>query len=87
MDPPCIEDDKGAVQLMSNDTRLNAEAHVDVNPASVEGNVCEDNSMAWETLDLNPTRELCQENSTNEDFGEESFGRERPVGLLSASLL
>ncbi|CAK8536161.1 unnamed protein product [Lathyrus sativus] len=87
VDPPCIEDDKGAVQLMSNNTRLNAEDHVDVNPASVEGNVCEDNSMAWETLDLNPTRELCQENSTNEDFGDESFGRERPVGLLSASLL
>lgn len=44
--------------------------------------------MAWEALSLNPTAtgELCQENSTNEDFDEESFGRERPVGLLSASL-
>ncbi|XP_004487052.1 uncharacterized protein [Cicer arietinum] len=87
VDPSCTEDDKGAVQLLPNDTRLNAEDHVVVNPVSVEGNVCEDNSMAWETLDLNPTRELCQENSTNEDFGDESFGRERPVGLLSASLL
>lgn len=86
VDPPCIEDDKG-IELLSNDTRLNAEDNVDVNPASEEGNVCEGNSMAWETLGLNPTRELCQENSTNEDFDDESFGRERPVGLLSASLL
>jgi nuclear factor related to kappa-B-binding protein len=87
VDPPCIEDDKEAVQLLSTDTRPNAEDHVVVNPVSEVGNSCEDNSMTWEALDLNPTRELCQENSTNEDFGDESFGRERPVGLLSASLL
>lgn len=87
VDPPCIEDDKEAVQLLSTDTRPNAEDHVVVNPVSEVGNSCEDNSMTWEGLDLNPTRELCQENSTNEDFGDESFGRERPVGLLSASLL
>ncbi|KAL2332078.1 hypothetical protein Fmac_019659 [Flemingia macrophylla] len=86
--PPCTEDDKG-IELLSTDTRLNADvhAHVDVNHASEEGNVCDGNSMAWEALDLNPSRELCQENSTNEDFDDESFGRERPVGLLSASLL
>ncbi|XP_020224852.1 uncharacterized protein LOC109806754 [Cajanus cajan] len=84
--PPCMEDDKG-VELLSTDTRLNADAHVDVNVASEEGNVCEGNSMAWEALDLNPSRELCQENSTNEDFDDESFGRERPVGLLSAASL
>ncbi|XP_057451499.1 uncharacterized protein LOC130743321 isoform X1 [Lotus japonicus] len=87
VDPPVIDDDKG-VEFLSSDTRPNAEDHVDVNPASEEGNVCEGNSMAWEALSLNPTAtgELCQENSTNEDFDEESFGRERPVGLLSASL-
>lgn len=84
--PPCMEDDKG-VELLSTDTRLNADAHVDVNVASEEGNVCEGNSMAWEALDLNPSRELCQENSTNEDFDDESFGRERPIGLLSAASL
>lgn len=88
VDPPGIEsidDDKG-MELLSNDTRLNAEDLVDVNHASEE-NVCEDNSMAWEALGLNPPRELCQENSTNEDFDDESFGRERPVGLQSTSLL
>ncbi|KAG4945303.1 hypothetical protein AAZX31_15G041900 [Glycine max] len=84
--PPCIDDDKG-MEPLPTDTRPNAEAHVDVNRASEEGNACDGNSMAWEALDLNPTRELCQENSTNEDLDDESFGRERPVGLLSASLL
>ncbi|CAJ1956048.1 unnamed protein product [Sphenostylis stenocarpa] len=84
--PPCTDDDKG-MELLSTDARLNVEAHVDVNRASEEGNVCDGNSMAWESLGLNHTRELCQENSTNEDFDDESFGRERPVGLLSASLL
>ncbi|KAK7402154.1 hypothetical protein VNO78_14194 [Psophocarpus tetragonolobus] len=84
--PPSIDDDKG-MELLSTDTRLNAEAHVDVNRTSEEGNACDGSSMAWEALGLNPTRELCQENSTNEDFDDESFGRERPVGLLSASLL
>lgn len=81
--PPCNDDDKG-MELLSTDARLNQEAHVDVNLASEEGN---GNSVAWESLGLNTTRELCQENSTNEDFDDESFGRERPVGLLSASLL
>ncbi|TKY48473.1 Nuclear factor related to kappa-B-binding protein [Spatholobus suberectus] len=87
VDPaPSIDDDKG-METLSTDTRVNAEAHVDVNRASEEGSVCIRNSMAWEALGLNPTRGLCQENSTNEDFDDESFGRERPVGLLSASLL
>nr|KYP58602.1 Nuclear factor connected with kappa-B-binding protein [Cajanus cajan] len=85
--PPCIVDDK-EMELLSTDIRLNADAHVDVNVASEEGNVCDGNSMAWEALDLNPTRsrELCHENSTNEDFDDESFGRERDVGLLSTNL-
>ncbi|XP_061352469.1 uncharacterized protein LOC133297364 [Gastrolobium bilobum] len=86
VDPPSIDDDKG-MELLSNDTRLNAEDHVDVNQTSEEGNACEGNSMAWEALGLNPARELCQENSTNEDFDDESFGRERPVGLPNASFL
>ncbi|XP_027343638.1 uncharacterized protein LOC113856147 [Abrus precatorius] len=85
-DPPCLDDDKG-MELLSIDTRLNVDDNVDVNRASEGGNVCDGNSMAWEALGLNPPRELCQENSTNEDFDDESFGRKRPVGLLSASLL
>ncbi|KAF7840335.1 Nuclear factor kappa-B-binding protein [Senna tora] len=78
VEPSGIEDDKGA-ELVSDDVRLNAEENVDVNQASEQGNTCQDNSMVWETLGLNHTREnkLCQENSKNEDFGDESFGGER----------
>lgn len=38
---------------------------------------------------LSPSHEnqmLCQENSTNQDFDDEAFGRDRQVGILSASL-
>lgn len=88
VEPSGNEDDKGA-ELVSDDVRLNVEDNVDVNPASEQGTACQGNSMAWETLGPNPMREnklLCQENSTNEDFDNE-FGRERSVGLSSASLL
>ncbi|CAL0324229.1 unnamed protein product [Lupinus luteus] len=64
-----------------------AEDLVDVNHPAEDANVCEGNSMAWEALGLNPPREICQENSTNEEFDDESFERERPSGLQSASLL
>ncbi|KAK2985566.1 hypothetical protein RJ640_024999 [Escallonia rubra] len=45
--------------------------------------------MTWQALGLNPVQEnglLCQENSTNEDFDDEAFGREPPSELLSTSL-
>ncbi|KAE9587936.1 putative nuclear factor related to kappa-B-binding protein [Lupinus albus] len=95
-DPPGVNEDKG-MEHLSNDTRLNnaedlvyinnAEDLVDVNHVSEDANVCEGNSMAWEALGLNPPPEICQENSTNEEFDDESFGRERPSGLQSASLV
>jgi nuclear factor related to kappa-B-binding protein len=46
--------------------------------------------MVWEALSLNPLEEnklICQEDSTNEDFDDETFERERPDGILSTSLL
>ncbi|XLS68107.1 hypothetical protein HN51_019130 [Arachis hypogaea] len=89
VDPPaCIDDDKGVELIPNVDTQLNAEDHVDVNHALEEGNTCEGNSMAWEdALDLNPPREVCQENSTNEDYDDEAFVRDRPVDIPSASIL
>ncbi|KAK7272106.1 hypothetical protein RJT34_28506 [Clitoria ternatea] len=86
VDRPCLDDRKG-MELLCTNTRPNTEDHIDVNRASEEGNACEGNSMAWEALDLNPAREICLENSTNEDFDDEPFGRERPVGLLSSSFV
>ncbi|XP_072996535.1 uncharacterized protein [Typha latifolia] len=46
------------------------------------------NCASWEDARLKPLREnkiLCQENSINEDFDDEAFNRERPIGLLSTS--
>ncbi|KAI4356105.1 hypothetical protein L6164_000152 [Bauhinia variegata] len=89
VEPSCIDDDKG-MELGPNDAMLNGEGNVDVNHSSEQDNVSQGNSMVWEAIGLNPGREnklLCQENSTNEEFDDESFERERPVGLLSASLL
>ncbi|KAL5581128.1 hypothetical protein UlMin_013570 [Ulmus minor] len=81
-------DDKGG-ELGSDDLRQNGDEDVDPNQGSEQGDMRQDHPMAWDTLDLNPMREnklLCQENSTNEDF-DESFGRERPVGMLSTSIV
>ncbi|KAJ7980927.1 Nuclear factor related to kappa-B-binding protein [Quillaja saponaria] len=88
VEPSCIDDDKG-MELVSDVVRLNVEDSFGANNGSAEGNGHQGNSMVWEALRLNPTREnklLCQENSRNEDFDDNSFGQEMSVGLLSASL-
>ncbi|XP_020583349.1 uncharacterized protein LOC110026662 isoform X2 [Phalaenopsis equestris] len=46
----------------------------------------QDNSMSWDVLGAE-NRMLCQENSTNEDFDDESFSRDRTAGFLGGSLL
>ncbi|XP_024159485.1 uncharacterized protein LOC112166812 isoform X2 [Rosa chinensis] len=88
-DPSFLDDDKG-MELEYDDVRQDADVDVDTNQGSEQDEMRQDNPLVWEGLDLNPMREsklLCQENSTNEDFDDETFGRERTVGLLSASLL
>lgn len=88
-EPACIDDDKRA-ELLYNDVRQNAEENVDSSHGSEQGITHEDQPMAWDSIGLNPAREnklLCQENSTNEDFDDEAFTRERPVEMLSAGLL
>ncbi|KAF5727415.1 Nfrkb putative isoform 1 [Tripterygium wilfordii] len=85
---PCIDDDKGVDAF--NDVRQIVEDNVDTGQGSQPGNLHQGQPIIWEGINLNPTREdklLCQENSTNEDFDDETFGRERPVELLSTSLL
>ncbi|XP_004294635.1 PREDICTED: uncharacterized protein LOC101312707 [Fragaria vesca subsp. vesca] len=87
-DPSFLDDDKG-MELEYDDVRQDADVDADPNQGSELDEMHQDNPI-WEGLDLNPMRErklLCQENSTNEDFDDEAFGRERTVGLLSASLL
>ena len=86
---PLSIDDKGA-ELVYDDVRQNVDDSIDPNQGSEQGDMHQGHPVVWDTLDLNPMQEnklLCQENSTNEDFDDETFGRERPVGLLSAALL
>lgn len=73
-------DEKG--ELLYNDLRPNREnVQSFVNPARCERDPS--NSISW---GVQENKMLCQENSTNQDFDDEAFSRERPVGLLSASL-
>ncbi|XVE79681.1 hypothetical protein DITRI_Ditri14bG0077500 [Diplodiscus trichospermus] len=87
VEPPSINDDK-QMETVCRD-RQNVEDNADTSHGSEQGNNQQGHPMTWEPLDLNPVQDSklrCQENSTNEDFDDETFGRERPVGLLSASL-
>lgn len=78
-------DEKG--ELVYNDLRPNREnVQSYVNAALCERG--QSNSINWGVIGGNPVQEtnmLCQENSTNQDFDDESFSRER-VRLLSATL-
>ncbi|KAJ6799267.1 uncharacterized protein M6B38_208380 [Iris pallida] len=72
-----------------NDLRSNMENYQPLIDPSA-GDRGQSNPMGWEVLGLNALQEnkmLCQENSTNKDFEDEAFNRERPVGILSANLL
>ncbi|XP_072985169.1 uncharacterized protein [Typha latifolia] len=76
-------------ELVYNDMRPEMENMKSLNDTA-QGNRSSDNSGSWEPLQLNSLQEnkmLCQENSTNEDFDDGSFSRERQLGLLSTSLL
>ncbi|KAJ4830992.1 hypothetical protein Tsubulata_009313 [Turnera subulata] len=88
---PLGTDDDKITELVYNDTRQIVEDTVDTSHVSEHENTNQGQAMVWEPpLDLIPLPEnklLCQENSTNDDFDDESYGRERPVGLLNASLL
>ncbi|XP_040991824.1 uncharacterized protein LOC121238839 [Juglans microcarpa x Juglans regia] len=80
--------DKG-MELVENDVRQNVEDNVDMNHGS-EHSDTHQGHLLCDDIGLNSTRDkklICQENSINDDFDDEIFGRERPVELLSASLL
>ncbi|CAL5334270.1 unnamed protein product [Camellia sinensis] len=89
VDPSCMNEDK-RMDIMYYDDKHNTEDNVGTSHGSEQGTVHQGHPMAWEeSLGLNSMQEnrlLCQENSTNEDFDDETFGREPPVELLSTSL-
>ncbi|KAM1148917.1 hypothetical protein ACFX2B_029273 [Malus domestica] len=72
-----------------DDMQQDVEDNTDTNNGSEQDEMRQGDPLLWEGVGLNPTREnklLCQENSTNEDFDDETFGRERTVGILSIAL-
>ncbi|KAJ6833351.1 uncharacterized protein M6B38_340295 [Iris pallida] len=80
----------GINEHMYNDLRSNMDNFQPLIVDPSAGDRGEGNPMGWEALGLNALQEnklLCQENSTNEEFEDEAFSRERPVGILSATLL
>ncbi|XWS53210.1 hypothetical protein CRYUN_Cryun11dG0138400 [Craigia yunnanensis] len=73
----CINDDK-KMETECHD-RQNVEDNAESSHGSDQGNTQQGHPISWEPLDLNPVQEsklLCQENSANEDFDDETFGRE-----------
>ncbi|KAB1226157.1 Nuclear factor related to kappa-B-binding protein [Morella rubra] len=89
IEPSCMDDEKG-MEPVDNDVRQDNGDNVDMNHGSELSETHQGHPAVWDAIDINPMREnklLCQENSTNEDFDDETFGKERSVGLLSASLL
>ncbi|EEF29571.1 nfrkb, putative [Ricinus communis] len=88
VEPSVIDDDK-RIDPVGNDVKQSMEDNAETSHVSDLGDMHQGHPMVWDALSINPIREsrlLCQENSTNEDFDDETFSRERPVGLLSASL-
>ncbi|XP_042511037.1 uncharacterized protein LOC122086341 [Macadamia integrifolia] len=71
-------------ELGYRNSKRNVEDNVESYVSSAEGGMHLGCPMGWEAQE---NKLLCQENSTNEDFDDETFSRERPVGLLSASLM
>lgn len=84
-EPPCIDDVKGMDQIYG-DTRQNLEHDIDNNHGSDHDEMCQGPKIVMASNPMEETKLICQENSTNEDFDDEAFGRERPVGFLSSSI-
>ncbi|KAG6631610.1 uncharacterized protein LOC122291298 [Carya illinoinensis] len=77
VEPSRIDDEKG-MELVENDERQNLEDNVDMNHGSEHSETHQGHPI-WDDIGLNSMREdklICQENSTNDDFDDETFGRE-----------
>ncbi|KAL6979261.1 hypothetical protein U1Q18_020926 [Sarracenia purpurea var. burkii] len=88
VEPSCMDEDK-EMELAYYDGRHNMEDNLETSHGSEQGTMHQGHPMAWESLSLNSMREsrlLCQENSTNEEFDDETCGRGLPEELLSTSL-
>ncbi|XP_057473879.1 uncharacterized protein LOC130762230 [Actinidia eriantha] len=87
-EPSIIGEDK-RLEMPFYDGMHNMEDNVEASHGSEQGAMHRGQPTAWESVSLKSmqdSRLLCQENSTNEDFDDETCGRELPAGLLSTSL-
>ncbi|CAL5352888.1 unnamed protein product [Camellia sinensis] len=88
VEPSCMDEEK-RMELEYYDGSRNMEDNVENNHGSEQGAMHQSRPMAWESLGLSFMQEnklLCQENSTNEDFDDETFGGGPPAELLNTSL-
>ncbi|XP_023007320.1 uncharacterized protein LOC111499854 [Cucurbita maxima] len=84
-DPPCIDDVKGTEQIYS-DVRQVVEHDIDNNHGSDHDEMSQSPQVMKASNPMEETKLICQENSTNEDFDDEAFGGQSPVGFLRASI-
>lgn len=82
IEPSCMDDDKKP-EVMYSDDRDNVEENTENSPGNEIGaDHGGPTPIVWNALGLNSMEEnklLCQENSTNDDFDDEIFGREPPA--------
>ncbi|CAN1145682.1 Nuclear factor related to kappa-B-binding protein [Linum perenne] len=74
--------------LNTGDMRQNVVAEGTSHVSGLQGNMMvqdHHHPMVWDALSLEDHKLQCQENSTDQDFGDETFG-EPPGGLLGSSL-
>ncbi|XP_065868783.1 uncharacterized protein [Euphorbia lathyris] len=82
VEPPGTADEDKRTDFAYNAAKQIMDDNAETSHVFEAGKAHEGHPMVWDTLSLNPMRDnklLCQENSTNEDFDDGTFGRERPI--------
>lgn len=85
VEPSGVNDEKRE-DLVYYDGRHQLEGNFEMAHMSEQGAMHPGPSMVWEANPVPENKLLCQENSTNEDFDDETFARDAPAELLSTSL-
>ncbi|OVA09961.1 Nuclear factor related to kappa-B-binding protein [Macleaya cordata] len=86
VEPSSTHGEERTEVVYNKDLRSSVEEKTGPFVASAQSSGRQGQPVGWDVIGLNPVREskmLCQENSTNEDFDDDTFNRERPVGGLS----
>ncbi|GMG98217.1 hypothetical protein Nepgr_000057 [Nepenthes gracilis] len=87
VEPSCTNNDD-RMEVTYDDTRQNAEDNAKTNLLPAHGPTDQSHPMLWEALGLehmSDNKLFCQQNSTNEDFDDDTFVGGQHVGVLGAS--